>query len=95
MFTHYKQLINDSTPGRYEGESPMTSYLHELMMNGDYGDDEVSFGNCGGINRYGRRLLCFSATGFISLVTCDDLDMAQQIMSDLHAQWDTEYEEVS
>ena len=95
MFTYYQQLINDSTPGRYEGEPPMTSYLYELLMNSDHGDDEVFFGDCDGVNRYGRRLLCFSSTGFISLVTCDDLAIAQQIMSDLHAQWDTDLEEVA
>jgi hypothetical protein len=40
----YQRMINDSTPGRFEGEPPITAYLYEAYLDGDcgvYEDDTV------------------------------------------------------
>ena len=67
MRVQYAEMVADSTPGRFEGEHPMTAYVHELLMGGDTGDDERGDSDCGWGVRYGRRILFGTSTGFISL----------------------------
>jgi hypothetical protein len=85
----YAQMIADSTPGRFEGESPMTAYVHELSMNGDEGDDAVYLEHLtAGQARYGRRVLYWSEVGFISLTKFDTVADACKEMDAAHAEWD-------
>jgi hypothetical protein len=96
MFRTYQDMIDQSTPGRFEGEGAMTAYIYDLMANGDNGDDQVDFGDCDGVTRYGRRLLCISSTGFVSLVVCHNpngVNMAEQAMEELHQEWDRDEDE--
>ena len=39
----YQQMIDDSTPGKLEGECPATAYYYEAMMDGD--GEIVTFGD--------------------------------------------------
>ena len=92
MFTTYNQMIEDSTPGRFEGESPMCAYLYELSMNGDTGDDEVYRDGDWSL-RYGRRILCGNSQGFVSLVTFSTLSEACAVMDELHTAWEGDDED--
>ena len=83
MRAQYAEMVADSTPGRFEGEHPMTAYVYELLMNGDTGDEECGDSDFGWAVRYGRRVLWGTSTGFISLSTyptataaASDLDAA-------------------
>lgn len=78
----YAQLIEDSTPGRFEGESPMTAFVNELMMNGDYGEDYLRWNDGSGAARYGRRVLHWSSTGFITLDTYKNVEDAERMFDE-------------
>ena len=32
---HWKQVVKDSTPGKFEGEKPETAYFYDAMMDGN------------------------------------------------------------
>ena len=78
----------DFGPGKFEGETPITLYLYRLFLDGDNGDDDVTFGDCDGANRYGKRILWFSSTGFVSCIRYASVFLAEQAMELLHDQYD-------
>lgn len=87
-----KELLDETGegfgPGKFEGESPITLYLYQCFLDGDNGDDDVSFGDCDGANRYGKRLLWFSSTGFVSCIRYASEHLACEAMALLHSQYD-------
>jgi hypothetical protein len=87
MFTTYRDIVADSTPGRFEGESPMTAYLWDCVMNGDYGDEDAGDTDYGWANRYGRRILWGTSTGFISLSTYANEAEAIAVFEDWAEPW--------
>ena len=83
MLSTYAQIVEDSTPGRFEGEGPMTAYVYEeYAMNGDDGDEFAGDSDYGWANLYGRRILWGSSSGFISLSTYATKDEARKVFDE-------------
>lgn len=81
-------LLKDGTdtteyerPGRYCDQ--MAIVLDSLYMQGDDGDAMVEVGNGAGYIRYGRRILSWSYTGFLSSSRFDTVEEAESFMNDL------------
>ncbi len=81
-------------PGRFEGESPITLYLWDRWLDGDAGDDWVDFGNCDGVNRYGRRILRMTSTGFVFSDRMDSVADAIAAMANYHHMYDDDDDEL-
>lgn len=71
---------SDLSYGKYD--CPMAKYLYErVMMNGDFGDDEVQTGDMEGIARYGRRTLYWDDQGFVGSETFGSVSSAEDWMN--------------
>lgn len=76
---------SDLSWGKYD--SSMAKYLYErVMMNGDFGDEEVQTGDMEGTARYGRRTLAWDNRGFVSSATFDTVEYAEAYMKYLYEQ---------
>jgi hypothetical protein len=93
MREKYAQMVADSTPGRFEGEGPMTAYVHELSLDGCEDDFAGDFTIMGCASRFGKRILWASTQGFISLERFNTVAAAEAVMEELHTSWDDTGEE--
>lgn len=68
---------SDLSHGKYD--NPMASYLfNSVMMNGDFGEDELNYGEGEGMARYGRRILYWDNQGFVGCDTFRTVELAQE-----------------
>lgn len=74
MFSKYNEQVQDSTPGRFEGESAMVAYLYERSLDGDGELFTTESGDWCVL--FGKRVLTGSSIGFVSLVRFDSSNQA-------------------
>lgn len=74
----YEQMVQDSTPGRLEGEDRMTAYVDQCQVEGMLQEDDYwSNPDMGeGMIRRGKRILAWSSQGFLSLMKFPDVETA-------------------
>ena len=69
--------------------SPMACYVFDaILLNGDFGDDEVGQDDGPWFQRYGRRILVGSSSGFVDLSTFETVEEAVNAMEALHEEYD-------
>ena len=83
-----RQKYADSYIAKFE--SPFTAFLYEITLNG-FTDDETYLEGWGEwAGRIGRRTVHETSHGAVSHITHETEDAAQQVISDLRDQWETE-----
>lgn len=85
MLTQYAQEVRDSTPGRFEGEGPITAYAWARMLDGD--SDSAGDTDFGWANLMGRHILWGTSTGFITLTRYQSTTEAEAEYHRFLADW--------
>lgn len=89
MYTDHKPYL-----GKFS--SAMASYLYDLMMRGDEGDDWETDSEATGdwVIRYGRRILFGDSQGFVDCDKFDGIEEAKEAMNLWRNEHPGIYEEV-
>lgn len=71
-------MVEDSTPGRLEGEDRMTAYVDQMAAEGWLSEDDYWSNPDGGegMIRSGRRIFEWSSQGFVSLTKYPTVEAA-------------------
>jgi hypothetical protein len=88
MFTEYNQQV--TSPGAFEGESPMVAYLAEHPEYADEESGDVE-SPTGFFARHGKWILTYSSQGFIygeKMTTLDEAISAFETLDEEFSIWD-------